>query len=130
MTPSDLRLGLIGVGNMGSVHARMIAEGKVSGAVLSAVCDHEAHKCERFAPARYFGSAQALIASGAVDAVVVATPHYDHPVSSIAALEAGLSVLVEKPLAVDKADAERMLQSYETRPRREQVFAEMLNQRT
>ncbi len=129
MTPSELRLGLIGVGNMGSAHARMIVEGKVNGAVLRAVCDHDARKCEGFG-ARYFESAHALITSGEVDAVVVATPHYDHPVSCIAALDAGLSVLVEKPLAVDKADAERMLAAYEKRPRREQLFAEMLNQRT
>ena len=129
-TSKALRLGLIGVGNMGSAHARMIAEGEVKGAVLSGVCDHDPRKCEHFASARYFPNAKDLIASGEVDGVVVATPHYDHPDSVIAALEAGLHVLVEKPLAVDKADAERMLAAYANRPRPEQVFAEMFNQRT
>ena len=128
--PQELRVGVIGVGNMGSAHARAIAEGKVAGAVLGAVCDHHEHLCAHFAPARYFASARELVGSGEVDAVVVATPHYDHPESSITALNAGLDVLVEKPLAVDKADAERMLSAYAARPRSEQVFAEMFNQRT
>jgi len=115
---------------MGSAHARMLADGKVSGAVLSAVADPDHGKRERFPEARPFPSAQALIDSGAVDAVIVATPHFDHPTSAIAALEAGLHVLVEKPLAVDKLDAERMLAAYANRPRPGQVFAEMFNQRT
>lgn len=126
----DLRIGVIGVGNMGSAHARMLEQGKVSGAVLAAVCDHNPGQCERFASARRFGDARELIQSGEVDAVVVATPHYDHPHSAVAALEAGLHVLVEKPLAVHKADAERMLAAYAARPKTSQVFAEMFNQRT
>ena len=48
-----------------------------------------------------------LIKSGEVDAVLIATPHYSHAPIGIQALEAGLHVLVEKPLCVHKADCER-----------------------
>jgi predicted dehydrogenase len=126
----QLRVGVIGVGNMGGRHALALEQGKVAGAVLAAVCDPHDAQCEPFAGARRFASARELCASGAVDAIVVATPHYDHPESAMAGLAAGLHVLVEKPLAVHKADAERMLAAFEARPRREQVFAEMFNQRT
>ncbi len=126
----QVRVAVVGVGNMGSSHARMLQEGKVKGATLAAVCDTEPKALARFPDVRQFTDVKALVKSGDADAIVVATPHFDHPVSAVAALEAGLHVLVEKPLAVHKGDCERMIAAYENRPKREQVFAEMFNQRT
>jgi predicted dehydrogenase len=68
-----------------------------------------------------------LIKSGEVDAVLIATPHYSRAPIGIQALEAGLHVLVEKPLCVHKADCERLI-SVPLSPG--QVFAVMFNQRT
>jgi predicted dehydrogenase len=68
-----------------------------------------------------------MIASGKVDAVLIATPHFSHTTIGIAALQAGLHVLVEKPISVHKADAEKLIAAH-TNPR--QVFAAMFNQRT
>jgi len=122
-----VRVGIIGVGNMGSVHARCLLDGKVRRAELAAVCDVDAERLKAFADVPGFGRAEDLLASGTVDAVLVATPHYGHTTEGIKALKAGLHVLVEKPVSVHKADAERLIAAHK---KRGQVFAAMFNQRT
>ena len=77
-----------------------------------------------------FTTQRALLESGVADAVLIATPHYEHTPLAIEALAAGLHVLVEKPLAVHKADALLMLAAYERRPHSNQRFGEMLVLRT
>jgi predicted dehydrogenase len=94
------------------------------------VCDLEPAKCAAFAGIRSFGDSRALIRSGEVDAVVIATPHYGHTTIGIDGLGQGLHVLVEKPISVHKADCERLIAAYRRRPRRAQQFAAMFNQRT
>ena len=125
----NVRIGIVGVGSMGAVHAKDMLAGKISRATLSAVCDTDPEALARFPEPKQFASSQALIASGSVDAVLIATPHYDHTPIAIDALAAGLHVLTEKPLAVHKADCQKMLLAYEQRPKRSQVFAEMFNLR-
>jgi predicted dehydrogenase len=123
----DLRLGIIGLGNMGQFHANVIAAGKITDCRLTAVCDPDERQLVRHLPARGFLSSSELIASGEVDAVLIATPHYSHTTIGIEALDAGLHVLVEKPLSVHKADCERLLAAHRGK---KQVFAAMFNQRT
>ena len=125
----QVRVGVIGLGNMGSVHARELRAGRVQHAELAAVCDIEPAALEPFADVPRFTDSSELIRSGQVEAVLIATPHYDHTPISIEALGRGLHVLSEKPLAVHKADCELMLDAYRKRPNPEQVFAEMFNQR-
>ena len=124
---NEVRLGVIGLGSMGQTHCRWISEGKVSGLRLAAVADSDLTRHAAVPGVRAFSSAEELIGSGEVDAVVIATPHFAHTSVGVAALSAGLHVLVEKPISVHKADAERMLAAH---TRNEQVFAVMLNQRT
>jgi len=124
---NSVRLGIIGMGAMGAVHARHLAEGKVPRLRLAAASDRNPEKLAAFPAARPFADARQLIASGEVDAVLIATPHFDHVPAGIAALQAGLHVLVEKPLSPHKADALRLLAAHQN-PR--QVFAIMYNQRT
>jgi predicted dehydrogenase len=76
---------------------------------------------------KFFKTPDELIGSGSVDAVLIATPHYSHTPIGIAALKAGLHVMVEKPISVHKLDAERLIAAH-TNPK--QVFAAMFNQRT
>ncbi|MEI9953044.1 MAG: Gfo/Idh/MocA family oxidoreductase [Pseudomonadota bacterium] len=121
-----LRIAVVGVGNVGTSHARQLLLGKVRRATLAAVCDNNPEALTRFASVPAFASQSALIAAGLADAVLIATPHYDHCPLAIEALTAGLHVLVEKPLAVHKADALQMLAAYERRPKPSQLFAEML----
>jgi predicted dehydrogenase len=68
-----------------------------------------------------------LIRSGLVDAVIIATPHYQHTTLGIAALEHGLHVMVEKPISAHKADAERLIAAHRKNPRA--VFAGMFQLR-
>ena len=125
----NLRLGIIGMGNMGTTHARKIIKGDVKKVTLAAITDADSERLEGFPDIPQFTTGEELIKSGKVDAVLIATPHYDHTPLGIAALEAGLHVLVEKPISVHKADCEKLIGAYEktsTKP----VFAAMFNQRT
>ncbi|MEZ5274924.1 MAG: Gfo/Idh/MocA family oxidoreductase [Opitutaceae bacterium] len=123
----QVRLGIVGLGNMGSVHARSILDRRIDRATLVAVCDTDPDRLKPFPELRHFASADAMIASGEVDAVIVATPHYDHTTIGAASLRAGLHTLVEKPISVHKADAERLIAAYTDK---KLVFAAMFNQRT
>jgi len=105
----NVRLGIIGMGNMGKHHADYLLAGKVARAELAAVCSTSPAKLEKYKAAKIFDDGEKLIRSGAVDAVVIATPHYQHTTLGIAALEAGVHVMVEKPISAHKADAERLL---------------------
>ncbi len=112
---------------MGSGHADKISSGAVHRCELTAVCDPAPEKFARFPKAKGFTRSDELVRSGAVDAVLIATPHYDHTTIGIDALQRGLHVLVEKPISVHKADCERLIAAHHN-PK--QVFAAMFNQRT
>ncbi len=122
-----VKLGIIGIGGMGSAHATNVAAGKVKGMELAAVCDRNVKSCDKFPDAHPFTDSDQLLASDKVDAVLIATPHYDHTTIGIAALKAGKHVLVEKPISVHKADCERLIAAHTNE---KQVFAAMFNQRT
>ena len=123
----SVRLGIIGLGNMGSGHADKLLSGAVHRCDLAAVCDPAPEKFARFPKAKGFTRSEELVRSGTVDAVLIATPHYDHTTIGIDALQHGLHVLVEKPISVHKADAQRLIAAHQN-PK--QVFAAMFNQRT
>src|SRR5690606_27063712 len=93
--PTNVRLGIIGLGNMGSTHANAVRAGRVPGLVLTAVADHAPARLEAFRGIASYGSAEELLYSGLVDAVLIATPHFSHTDIGIKALEAGLHVLIE-----------------------------------
>lgn len=122
-----VRLGIIGLGAMGRVHAANLLAGKVPRIELTAVADTNPDNVAGLAGVSAFPSLEAMAASGLIDAVLIATPHFLHTSLGIEALAAGLHVLVEKPVSVHKADAERLLAAH-ARPDR--VFAAMFNQRT
>ena len=122
-----LRLGIVGLGNMGRDHGTKILAGKVPRCELTAVCDSNPEKFQPFPELKTFTDVSSMIASGEIDAILIATPHYSHTTIGIEALEAGLHVLVEKPISVHKADCERLIAAHRSR---KQVFAAMFNQRT
>ena len=121
-----IRIGVIGLGLMGSGHAKNILSNKIPGLELTAVSDAVATQAENFPNIKFFSTPEGLIESGLVDAVLIATPHYSHTSIGIAALKAGLHVLVEKPISVHKSDCEKLLAAH-TNPK--QIFAAMFNQR-
>jgi predicted dehydrogenase len=128
----SVRIGVVGIGGMGSHHAQYLQKGEVSGAKLVAVCDVAP---ERLKWAREtlgegvaaFDSADALFAAKAVDAVMIATPHYFHPPIAVKAFEHGLHVLSEKPAGVYTRQVREM---NEAAARSGKAFALMFNQRT
>lgn len=122
-----IRAGVIGIGTMGTGHAERLLNGEVPGCELAAVCDINPERFKGFPSVPHYEDSRELIRSGKVDAVIIATPHYDHTTIGIDALDNGLHVLVEKPISVHKADAEKLIAAHRNN---DQVFAAMFNQRT
>lgn len=116
------------MGNMGAYHANYILEGKVDGCELTAVCSTSPDKLEKYKPLAIFGNGEELIESGLCDAVIIATPHYQHASLGIHAFKHGLHIMVEKPIAAHKADAEKLIAASMVRP--ELVFGAMFQLRT
>lgn len=116
---NNVRLGIIGMGNIGRHHAGYLMEGKVSRCQLAAVCSTSPSKLADYTAkgVEVFGDAKELLLSKTVDAVIIATPHYEHTSLGIAALEAGLHLMVEKPISAHKADAERLIAVHKQNPR-------------
>jgi len=116
------------MGNIGKHHAAYLMAGKVPRCELVAVCSTTPSKLESYRPLKIYGDPSAMMASGVVDAVLIATPHYQHTTLGIEALERGLHVMVEKPISAHKADAERLIAAHAARPKR--VFGAMFQLRT
>ena len=124
---NSVRLGIIGMGNIGKYHAEYLSHKKVSRCELVAVCDAMA-PLDRYQPLKTFTDGEALIKSGAVDAVIVATPHFQHTTLGIVALDAGVHAMIEKPISSHKADAERLIAASRRNPK--VVFGGMFQMRT
>lgn len=127
-----VRLGIIGIGNMGSGHARYLVKGEVPAAELTAVCDTNPEKLKWVKEnlgqgVKTFESPEALMSSKEVDAVLIATPHYDHPSLAIEGFKHGLHVLIEKPAGVYTKQVREM---NEAALKSDRVFGIMYNQRT
>ena len=127
-----VRYGVVGIGNMGSAHAKGIFEGLIEGAVLTAVADRDEERLkwarENFGDTvKVFSDHKELLSSGLVDAILIATPHYDHPTIATDALNAGIHVLTEKPAGVRASDVRLM---NEAATKSEASFGIMFNQRT
>jgi Predicted dehydrogenases and related proteins len=127
-----VRIGIIGYGKMGSQHTRAFNDGKIPNAVLTAIADIKPERIEAAKAAcgdkvSYFDSAEALIHSGKVDAIIPTVPHYYHPVYAIEAFNAGLNVLCEKPAGVYVKQVKEM---NEVAAKSGKVFGMMFNQRT
>lgn len=127
-----VRVGVIGIGNMGSSHIRQLAAGQVPGAVLAAVCDINPERLKLAGSllgekVKLYGSAEELFSANTIDAVLIATPHYDHPTLAMKAFEKGLHVLIEKPAGVYTKIVGQM---NEAAKKSGKVFGIMYNQRT
>ncbi|MDP3177145.1 MAG: Gfo/Idh/MocA family oxidoreductase, partial [Spirochaetaceae bacterium] len=128
-----VRIGVVGMGNMGSQHARDLAA--MEGAQLAAICDTDHGRMEAGAAkfgVRAFGDAASLLDAGLVDGIVIATPHYDHGPIAALAFRRGVGVLSEKPIAVTVRDARAMIGAYEEARGAHPglVFSAMFQQRT
>ncbi|MFR1517201.1 MAG: Gfo/Idh/MocA family protein [Clostridia bacterium] len=129
-----VRIGIIGLGNMGTGHANNILQGKCPEITITAVADLNPQRLEwakeNLPNAVRYETGDALIEQAAhciADAVIIAVPHYDHPKYAIAAMKKGLHVMVEKPAGVytkQVAEMNRCAAASDV------VFGMMFNQRT
>ena len=140
----QVKLGIIGMGNMGSSHFKDIIAQEDCEIVVTAIADridtkieaskkcienHNAAHPERALPMpATFSEGSDLIASGACEAILIAVPHYDHPTLAIQAFKAGLHVMCEKPAGVYTLQVREMMEEADKHP--ELKFGMMFNQRT
>mgnify|MGYP002545855552 FL=1 len=137
-----VRLGIIGVGNMGTGHIGNIYGGHCPEVELRAVADinparlewmkkkEEEVRCRvpSLPHVELFDDASAMLRSGLIDAVIIAVPHYDHPRYAAEAFRAGVHVMCEKPAGVYTLQVREMIAEADRHP--ELVFGMMFNQRT
>jgi len=130
---SKINIAVIGAGIMGSSHARDIDA--LENCELAAICDIQPERADHFArlygvPAFY--DHVEMLSQIDLDAILIATPHYDHPTIAIEAFQRGLHVLTEKPIAVHVRAAQEMIAAYHKALTKYQdlVFAVMFQQRT
>lgn len=105
---SKVRIAVVGAGVIGRAHADVIRDGQV--AELAAMVDPTAagrETAERYG-VPWFADHAALLATGAVDAAIVATPNQTHLPVSLGFIAAGIPVLVEKPIASTLAEAREL----------------------
>jgi len=127
-----VRMGIIGVGNMGSGHLSNIVGGKCPEIKVTAVCDINP---DRLAWAREkagqdiacFENAIDMLDSGLIDACIVAVPHYSHPLYVIECLKRDIHVMCEKPAGVYTKAVRAM---NEAAAHSKAKFGMMFNQRT
>ena len=127
-----VRLGILGIGNMGSGHCKNILAEPDCEIELAAVCDVKEDRrnwAKENLPesVAIFDNAEDMMSSGTCDAILVAVPHYDHPKYVLEALKHGLHVISEKPAGVYTKAVREMIE--ETK-KYDKVFAMMFNQRT
>ena len=126
-----VRYGIVGIGKQGGGYAAALAKGKDKNAVLAAVCDIDKVKLVNAARdwgVKTYENYEEMIKSGEIDAVIIDTPHYMHPVIGIAALEAGLHVLSDKPIGVYTKAVRELNECAARHPH--QVFGVLYHQRT
>lgn len=128
-----IKLGIIGVGNMGTNHGKSLIQGKCPDFELVAIADTKPERLERARKAlgeqlAVYEDVEQMLDSGLVEACIVAVPHYDHPKYAIACMERGIHVMVEKPAGVYSKQVREMNAVAEKHP--EVVFGMMFNQRT
>ena len=126
-----LRLGIIGMGNMGIGHLQSIIDGHCEKIEVTAVADIDSAKLEiikeKHTSATCFTDPIKMLDSGLIDAVLIAVPHYDHPKYAIECFKRGIHVMTEKPAGVYIRQVREMNEEAEKSGVK---FAIMFNQRT
>ena len=129
-----IRYGVIGLGNQGATYVlEFFDKGHIKNAYVSAVCDVIPEKLENVRAKttnkeiQYFADYKEMLDSGLCDAVLVETPHYQHPEIVIECLKRDINVICEKPAGVYTKQVREM---NEFAKNSKAHFAMMFNQRT
>ena len=126
-----IKFGIVGMGNQGSHYANLLKDGKIENGVLACVCDNNPVKLEnaknKFTEIVYFSDYKEMLDSGECEAVLVETPHYQHPEIVMECLKRGIHVICDKPAGVYTKQVREM---NELASKSGAKFAMMFNQRT
>ena len=126
-----IKFGIVGMGNQGSHYANLLKDGKIENGVLSCVCDNNPVKLEnaknKFEGISYYADYIQMLDSGDCEAVLVETPHYQHPEIVMECLKRGIHVICDKPAGVYTKQVREMNELAE---KSNAKFAMMFNQRT
>ena len=126
-----IKFGIVGMGNQGSHYANLLKDGKIENGVLACVCDNNPVKLEnaknKFTEIVYFADYKEMLESGECEAVLVETPHYQHPEIVMECLKRGIHVICDKPAGVYTKQVREM---NELASKSGAKFAMMFNQRT
>ncbi|CAG7644532.1 Gfo/Idh/MocA family protein [Paenibacillus allorhizosphaerae] len=128
-----VNIGIIGMGNMGQLYMEQLS--KMDRCQVVSIWSQKEEKVRKLSAEHQvqgYTDYIALLDAGDVDAVILATPHYQHTQMAIEALRRNIHVLVEKPVAAHTRDAERMITAHEEQKRHnpDLVFAAIHQQRT
>ena len=121
--PDMVRLGIIGTGNIGQQHLTLITSGAIEGALLTATASRSA--ATKTKDIQHFDNYLDMLDSDAIDAVLIATPTMNHIECALAAIQRGIHVLMEKPIAMSVAEASSLIDQVPP----DIQLAVMLNQR-
>lgn len=102
-----MRAAVVGVGNIGKVHARILRER----GLLAAVCDPDEKKLAEYPDAETYTDFYELLERGKPQVVHLCTPHDLHAEMIVAALDAGINVLCEKPLCIRRDEVAQILRA-------------------
>ncbi|MEH6954344.1 Gfo/Idh/MocA family protein [Neobacillus drentensis] len=126
-----VKVGVIGIGNIGSSHVQLLNNGQIKGAALTAVCSSNESRIEWIknhskGDVKIFKDEDTFFNESGIEAVLIATPHYSHPELAKKAFAKGIHVLIEKPAGVFTKD---VLEMNDAAKLSGKVFGIMYNQR-
>lgn len=105
-----MKIAFAGTGYISKIHAQAAQDlGLEMAAVVNHKTDSMAEFAKRFGISRQYENINTLLKDGGVDALVIGTPNFLHAPQAIAALRVGVHVMVEKPMAMNAREAEKMM---------------------
>lgn len=123
-----VKIGIVGLGPIGSMHADNLAAGKIPNARLVCACEQKPVDESKYSGVKNFQGHRRDARKGGMDAVIISTPSFTHFPLGAKSLKAGFHTLVEKPVALCTEDAAELVKG--GKGRRKGCGAVMLNQRT
>lgn len=102
-----LNVAIVGAGHIADVHAQAVQSqgGKVV-AVIEKFVDKATAFAQKYSIANQYGTVDEALAGAKFDALIIGTPNFLHAVQAIAALNAGVPVLVEKPMGLNALEGQ------------------------
>src|SRR5437870_7398395 len=111
MGVDNLRMGLVGYGRFGRIHAEAMAS--IRGAAIECVCvgsEESADEARKSLQTEVFANYDEFLEKGKMDVVDIVSPNYLHAQQAMKAMARGKSVLLEKPIATNMEDARKLME--------------------